>query len=152
MDLRAKIPPVPVALIAGAAMWLAARATPDWRLAIPAARVVEVSFAGAGALFAALGVVAFRRARTTVDPLHPAKATSLVTSGVYRVTRNPMYLGLLLLLAGYAVYLANPVTLLGLVAFVAYLDRFQIAPEEAALTAAFGDEFTAYCQRVRRWL
>lgn len=152
MDLRAKIPPVPVALAAGAAMWLGARLTPAWRVTLPAPRWIEAAFASVAVLVVVLALVEFRRARTTVDPVHPRKASKLVTSGVFGVTRNPMYLGLLLLLAAYAVHLANPVAILGLVAFVAYLNRFQIVPEEAALTAAFGDEFTAYRQRVRRWL
>jgi protein-S-isoprenylcysteine O-methyltransferase Ste14 len=152
MDLRAKIPPVPVALLAGGVMWLMDRFTCSRRVALPTPRLMEAAFAGTGALIAALGVVAFRQAHTTVNPVHPGTASQLVTTGVYGVTRNPMYLGLLLLLAAYAVHLANPFAILGLVAFVAYLNRFQIAPEEAALTALFGAEYAAYQRRVRRWL
>jgi protein-S-isoprenylcysteine O-methyltransferase Ste14 len=84
--------------------------------------------------------------------LRPGTATALVVSGVYRITRNPMYLGFLLLLLAEIVWLANPVALLGAPAFVLYLNRFQIGPEEQALHAHFGPEFSNYAARVRRWI
>jgi protein-S-isoprenylcysteine O-methyltransferase Ste14 len=82
----------------------------------------------------------------------PAAASSLVTGGIYRWTRNPMYLGMALALAGWGLYLGNfgALALVGL--FVMYIDRYQIDPEERALTARFGDAFAAYRRRVRRWL
>jgi protein-S-isoprenylcysteine O-methyltransferase Ste14 len=98
------------------------------------------------------GVRAFGRARTTVDPLRPEKASSLVTAGIYRRTRNPMYVALAIALLAWAVWLAHPLTLLGVAAFVAWISRFQIAPEERALHALFGAEFDRYCSEVRRWL
>jgi protein-S-isoprenylcysteine O-methyltransferase Ste14 len=76
----------------------------------------------------------------------------MVTSGVYRHTRNPMYLGMLCLLGAWAAWLGNAAALLGLPAFVAYMNRFQIAPEERALAQRFGAAFDAYAARVRRWL
>jgi protein-S-isoprenylcysteine O-methyltransferase Ste14 len=112
----------------------------------------------AGVVFAiglaiALSAVAwFRRARTTVNPLAPETVSSLVTSGIYRVTRNPMYLGLLFALLAWAVLLANPIALIFLPLFVLYMNRFQIGPEETALEARFGSEFLSYKAGVRRWL
>jgi protein-S-isoprenylcysteine O-methyltransferase Ste14 len=97
-------------------------------------------------------VAAFRRARTTVNPLTPDATTALVESGIYRLTRNPMYLGFLLLLLAEIVWLANPVALLAAPAFVLYLNRFQIGPEERALRNRFGAKFQSYSHRVRRWL
>ncbi|MEB0160908.1 isoprenylcysteine carboxylmethyltransferase family protein, partial [Pseudomonas sp. AH2 (2023)] len=91
------------------------------------------------------------RSRTTVNPLRPDKAAALVSGGVYRVTRNPMYVGMMLLLVAWAVYLDSAWVLAGPVAFVAYITRFQIAPEERVLRAKFAD-FDAYAARVRRWL
>ena len=105
-----------------------------------------------GGILAFAGTRSFKRAQTTINPLRPTNASSLVTSGVYRFTRNPMYLGLLLLLLGWSVYLSSVVALVGPVFLVLYLGRFQIAPEERALTAKFGKDYLDYTSRVRRWL
>jgi protein-S-isoprenylcysteine O-methyltransferase Ste14 len=106
----------------------------------------------AGIAFSAAGVLAFRRARTTVNPTRPEEATQLVRSGVYRITRNPMYVGLACLLVAWAVFLSSPWALLGPLAFVLYIGRFQIAPEERALAKLFGSDYSAYQAEVRRWL
>jgi protein-S-isoprenylcysteine O-methyltransferase Ste14 len=111
-----------------------------------------VSFAGAGVVTGALGVVSFRRARTTVNPTRPDSSSSLVLSGVYAFTRNPMYLGLLLVLVGWAIFLSNILAFLVLPGFIFYMNRFQIEPEERALASLFGREFDAYKSRVRKWL
>ena len=105
------------------------------------------------ALFCCLaGVYCFRRAHTTVDPLHPDKASRLVTGGIYRVSRNPMYLGMACLLTAWTIWLGALWPWLGPVAFVLYITRFQIRPEERMLTTLFGEAYTAYTQRVRRWV
>lgn len=133
-------------------MWLLAQATPGFGL--PAALRVTALAACATAA-AALGLAAvqsFRRARTTVNPLSPHACSVLVTSGVFRFSRNPMYLALFLVLAGWGLYLANAFTLLLAFAFVIYMNRFQIRPEERALQQAFGQAFADYRRRVRRWL
>ncbi|MCK7595599.1 methyltransferase family protein [Pseudomarimonas salicorniae] len=105
-----------------------------------------------GAAVALSGVLSFRRQRTTVNPLSPDQASSLVCSGIYRFSRNPMYLGFLLLLGAAAAWLSSLHALWLMPAFVLYLNRFQIEPEERALAARFGAEFSAYRQRVRRWI
>jgi len=105
-----------------------------------------------GMVFSAAGIVAFRRARTTVDPTRPEAASSLVRSGIYRVSRNPMYLGLSLVLVAWAVFLASPWALCGPAVFIFYMSRFQVAPEERALSRLFGSEYAWYKARVRRWL
>ena len=150
--LKLKIPPPVVALFMGVLMWLAARATPTCAFMMPARRILAACLALAGLSTAILGVVSFRRAGTTVNPMQPEKATSLVTSGIYRVTRNPMYVGLLLALTAWAVFLANALGFLFLPALVLYLNRFQIAPEEVALARVFGQQFIDYKSRVRRWV
>jgi protein-S-isoprenylcysteine O-methyltransferase Ste14 len=96
--------------------------------------------------------MAFHRARTTVNPFKPTETSTIVTAGIYRVSRNPMYLGLLFLLAGWAIMLSNVAAVAMLPAFVAYMTRIQIQPEERALQAKFGSEFTDYKGSVRRWL
>ncbi len=92
------------------------------------------------------------RAGTTVDPTTPSKSTSVVSGGIYRFTRNPMYLGFLLVLAGWATYLSNPLVLLGPVFFVFFMNRFQIIPEERILKSRFGVPFERYLEAVRRWI
>ncbi len=84
--------------------------------------------------------------------MKPDTASSVVTAGIYRATRNPMYLGLALALAGWAMYLSNLVALLIVPAFVAYMTQFQIKPEERTLLAKFGPGFAAYMAAVRRWI
>ena len=105
-----------------------------------------------GACFDVAGLLAFKKAQTTVNPLAPNRSTAVVSTGVYRITRNPMYLGMALILLGLALYLASPWALLGPLVFAAFITRFQIQPEERALTARFGAAYTAYCTQVRRWL
>lgn len=150
--LELKIPPPLVALLICVAMWFAARLGPmlEVPLAVRIAALVVLALAG-GAL-AWSGDVAFKRAKTTINPLKPQNATALVTSGVYRYTRNPMYVGLALVVLGWTAFLGSAVALLGLVVFVAYITRFQIMPEERALSAKFGADYSGYTSRVRRWL
>ena len=140
--LELKVPPLIVAVLILAAMWLASRSGPSIDLP-PLIRTVGAgAIAASGGILAFAGKIAFRRAKTTINPMRPANASSLVTSGIYRFTRNPMYLGLLLLLLGWSVYLSSvfvgPVLL--------------IAPEERVLAAKFGEAYLDYTSRVRRWL
>ena len=150
--LALKIPPPAVTLITGALMWLVARAMPVLAFDFPYRYLVAASLVVAGVAIDVLGLVSFLRARTTINPLKPQSSSALVVSGIYTLTRNPMYLGLLLILLGWAVYLAYIAAFLFLPAFVLYMNRFQIAPEERALAALFGDAFAAYKMQVRRWL
>jgi protein-S-isoprenylcysteine O-methyltransferase Ste14 len=152
MPLELKVPPLLVALILGASMWLVARLTPGLAAELPYAEVVAGAVLLAAVAIALAGVVAFRRARTTVDPIHPDHASAIVTGGIYGLTRNPMYLGFLLLLAAWAIWLGNLPACLGLPAFVKYMNRFQILPEERFLGGKFGAPYAAYLLRVRRWI
>jgi protein-S-isoprenylcysteine O-methyltransferase Ste14 len=147
-----KIPPVATVLLLGGLMFVAARAVPDLGYTLPARRVGALTLALAGVVIALLGVISFRRAKTTVNPLHPEAASALVVSGIYRLTRNPMYLGLLLLLLGWAMFLANALTLVFPAVYVPLMNRLQILPEEKALAEKFGSGFADYQSKVRRWL
>ena len=150
MDNR--IPPPLVATLFGLLMGFAARYLPgalelaiEWRIGL----ALLVSLAGLGICLA--GVLSFRRARTTVNPLKPQAASALVRSGVYRYTRNPMYLGFATVLIAWSIFLAWPPALLGVLGFVLYMNLFQIGPEERALASLFGEAFAQYCRQVRRW-
>ena len=152
--LELKIPPPLVAAAVAGCMYAVAVLLPAPVLALPpGVRVgMALALAAVGAGFDVAGLLAFRKARTTVNPLTPHRSVAVVSTGVYRFTRNPMYLGLALILLGLAVYLASPWALLGPLVFAAYITRFQIVPEERALQARFGAAYTAYRARVRRWL
>lgn len=133
-------------------MWALDRAFPGARAVTRWNDEIALALLAAGIVLAVAGAVSFVRARTTVDPLHPENATALVTSGVFRITRNPMYVGMALAVAAFSVWLGTWLGVVGVVAFVAWIDRVQIPAEERALEAHFGPAFTAYRNRVRRWL
>jgi protein-S-isoprenylcysteine O-methyltransferase Ste14 len=115
------------------------------------AALAAVFFVGAG-VFGFPAFVAFAKAGTTVSPVQIDRSSALVTSGIYRITRNPMYVSLALLLCALTAWLGLPLGALGPAAFVAFVTRFQIIPEERALSARFGSAYDAYRQSVRRWL
>lgn len=152
MNLELRVPPVAVVALAAALMWVAARWLPQAAFPLPARGAVAVALVALGAAIAIAGVVEFRRARTTVNPMTPEAASAVVATGVFRFSRNPMYLGMLFALAGWGAWLGNAVSLVALPLFVLYMNRFQIVPEERALAERFGDAYRAYLQRVRRWI
>ena len=151
-SLELKIPPPVVGVLVGLAMWAIASMSPGLDLPRPFRVTVAIALVLAGGAFSLAGAMSFRRAGTTVNPMKPETTRALVSTGIYRFTRNPMYIGLLLALIGWAVFLAAPWALVGPLAFVLYIGRFQIAPEERALSKRFGADFDAYKAKVRRWL
>lgn len=94
----------------------------------------------------------FKKKDTTVNPMKPNETTKLVTDGFFKITRNPMYLGMLLFLLGLSIYNGLIVGLIFLPLFVGYITYFQIIPEENAMLEIFGEEFTLYMKKVRRWI
>lgn len=150
--LELRIPPAAVFAVAALLMKIVARALPALHVAVPGRVVLAVAVAVVGGLMGVAGILAFHRAKTTVHPMKPSEASSLVVTGIYTRFRNPMYLGLLILLLSWGLYLAHPVSLLMLPGFVLYMNRFQIIPEERALAAMFGADFEAYRARARRWI
>ncbi len=147
-----RLPPPLVAGLIALLMSLAASRLPGIELAWTARLTLALPVLLLGLGVCLSGVLAFRRACTTVNPLQPQQASALVEAGIYRYSRNPMYLGFAIVLAAWALALVSPLTLLGVVAFVLYMNRFQIAPEERALEALFGESFVRYRARVRRWI
>ena len=94
----------------------------------------------------------FKAASTTINPLKPEEASSLVTSGIFNYSRNPMYLGLALILIAGSLFLDTWSGVLFVPLFVLFMNQFQISPEETAMQNLFGKEFDAYRNRVRRWI
>ena len=150
--LELRLPPPAVLLLWGALMQAGAWAWPTLGFDFPARLPLAAGLVLAGLACGLAGVLAFRRAQTTLNPKRPERASCVVSTGIYRHTRNPMYLGIALMLAGWAVYLAHALAFAALPLFFAYLTRFQIMPEEDRLREKFGPAYLDYRQRVRRWL
>lgn len=150
--LELKVPPVALVLILALATWLLSVYVPSLAFATPWRAAVAVAFVGVGIVISLVGVVAFRQANTTVNPTKPGTTSAMVTSGVYRLSRNPMYVGFFFVLIGWALFLSHALAFAILPVFVMYMNRFQILPEERALSAKFGREFTDYRHSVRRWV
>jgi len=150
--LEHRIPPPLIAALIAVLMWIGAQYGPNlgidvgWRLSVGAVLALL------GLAVTVSGVRAFKQAGTTVNPVKIETASSLVTDGIFSMTRNPMYLGMALLLLGWTAYLASPWAIPGPIAFVLFINRFQIAPEERAMQAKFGKAYEDYQQRVRRWM
>jgi len=150
--LALKVPPVVVLLVVLIAVYIHDQLFPLGNI-LGESRYMLAQVLFALAVFIAIaGIVSFKRAKTTVNPVQIEKASSLVTSGMFRITRNPMYLGMLLLVIGFAIRLDNPIALIWAVVFQQYMNRFQIFPEERMLAFLFGDAYENYMTRVRRWL
>jgi len=151
-QLELKIPPVALLLIIALMMWGIAELFMSFSFSFFTSSFVALLIAFSGVMFALLGVYQFRKQGTTVDPRIPEKSTSLVTSGVYQFSRNPMYVGMLLMLVGWGIYLGNIASFIMLPVFILYMNRFQIMPEETFMAEKFGSAYQQYKKSVRRWL
>ncbi len=150
--LKHKVPPPLVAIICAFLSWvmsIGSMPIVDAHLTRLACSLILLFVAG---FIGVSGVVSFNKAKTTINPLTPTKASSLVYTGVFQYTRNPMYLCLALVILAFCTYLATPISIFGLAVFIVYITEFQIKPEEQALQSLFKDEYAAYCKQVRRWL
>jgi len=151
-SLELKLPPPLVTALTAIGMWFTADATAGLNRVHAMQNSLTVTLTLVGIAVAVYGVLCFRRARTTINPLKPAEASSLVITGVFHYSRNPMYLGMLCILMGWAIHLGNVLATSWLFIYVVYLTRFQIIPEERALLERFGDSYADYMKRVRRWI
>jgi protein-S-isoprenylcysteine O-methyltransferase Ste14 len=152
LNLELRIPPPFVALLTIPLMWLLSKELPTTEFLGSGSITIAFGISLLGIAFIGTGVTQFKRMQTTITPRRPEEASILVTNGIYRISRNPMYVGLMLVLLGWAAFLASPISLAGPVAFIAYITRFQIKPEERILLAKFGDEYQKYLSRARRWI
>ncbi|MCW8328560.1 isoprenylcysteine carboxylmethyltransferase family protein [Photobacterium sp. SDRW27] len=146
-----KLPPPVVLLVTLGGMYLFSYYWPIWTFSFFGQSMLVLLCCLFGTLIGLAGIVAFAKARTTVDPRKPDRTSRLVTSGVYRFSRNPMYLGLVFLLVAAFFYFSALSSVIMIPLFVFYMNNFQIGPEEDVLEALFGDEYRQYCEQVRRW-
>jgi protein-S-isoprenylcysteine O-methyltransferase Ste14 len=146
------VPPPLIALALAGVMWMSGRAFPAWRIASTVLAPVAFAIGTVAMLIFFAAAIQFLRHRTTINPVAPGRASTLITSGIYRLSRNPIYLADFLLLAAFAIWLGHPLALPFPFLFVWIMNRWQIAAEERALRGLFGDQYARYCASVRRWL
>ena len=144
-------PPVAFAIVA-VAMWWIGRSVEFGRTSFAYQALIGIALIVLGVGIVAVSIRLFVVAGTTPNPMQPKNATQLVTSGAYSLSRNPMYVGDTVMLAGIAVWIGSVLNLVLIAAFVWTIDRFQIAAEEKALAEVFGNRYVAYRGKVRRWL
>ncbi len=150
--MNPKIPPPLIVAVIATAMWAVDRELPSARIESALLAPLAIALAVGGLVLAFAAVVAFIRAGTTINPLRPSRATRLITTGVFRLSRNPIYVADALLLAAWMAWLGGLFNPLFILIFFWIIQQWQIVPEELALRALFGDDYARYCARVRRWL
>jgi protein-S-isoprenylcysteine O-methyltransferase Ste14 len=150
--LELKIPPLALMLIIALFMWLSAPYFPSIVLAEPTRFGIFIATILLAIILILSGAYCFKKANTTVNPTKPESSSTLVTYGIYQYTRNPMYVGFACVLVGWAFFLTSPYLLIWLLVFIAYMNSFQIKPEESMLTSLFSQDFIDYKKQVRRWL
>jgi len=149
--MKLKVPPAVIMLIFGGLMYVLDRFLPVGEFEFIGKQQLAAFLSGLGVLVILIAIIQFFISKTTVDPLNPKKTSNLVTNGIYKFTRNPMYLGMLLFLLAFGLKLGNAFNTLIAAGFVSYMNHFQIKPEEKALFEVFGKEYTIYCKLTRRW-
>lgn len=152
--MKNRIPPPVLLLITGTAMWFVSRSAFAYAIDMPQTTAIAIAIllAACGIAIDVSALLQFRAAETTVNPLRPENASSLVRSGIFGKTRNPMYLGLLFILSGWALWLGSLANIAILFLFVPLITFLQIMPEEDALIALFPEDYADYCKQVPRWL
>lgn len=150
--LETRVPPPIVMVLVASVMWTVARYTSSLTFTGSMPVIIPVAMVLLGLVLNSVPKVSFGRAGTTVNPMTPHASARLVSGGLYRVSRNPMYLGHVLILLGWGVYLQNGWSLALVMLYVLYVQRFQILPEEHALRSRFPGAYDEYANRVRRWL
>jgi len=149
--MELKLPPIVVLFGFGIAMYLLDRFLPFGDFDFFGRTYLKSFLLLLAVLVSMISLGQFYKSKTSVDPTKPEKASKLVTNGIYTLTRNPMYLAMLLLLLAFGLHLGNAFNVLLAAGFVGYMNRFQIIPEEQALLTIFGKEYQQYCKKVRRW-
>ena len=145
-----KIPPPIITLICGLGIYFSRPLFPKYNYI--STDIIAASFLLLGIITLITAVLSFRIQSTTVNPLQPEKASSLVVSGIFKYSRNPMYLGMLLILISMTIKFNFVGGILIIFVFIAFITKFQIIPEETVLERLFGKEFIRYKKKTRRWI
>ena len=150
--MKLLIPPPIQALLSAIMMCLISRYFTHANFSLNGINIFALIFLIIAVIIIILSMYKFRKIKTTISPLRPNKTSSLVKSGIYEYTRNPMYLGLLLMLFSIALFLKNFISFLIIPLFILFITKNQILPEEEALENIFGEEYRNYKNKVRRWI
>ena len=148
--LKNKIPPPIVTLVFAALIYFSSEWSPS--IVFLGQNLISLFLMMLGFLVLLIAISAFIKLKTTINPLKPEAATSLITTGIFKLSRNPMYLGMLLLIISLWIKTGDVLGFILVAGFIAYLNYFQIFPEEQAMKRLFSDKYKTYCQQVRRWL
>lgn len=151
-SLELKVPPVAQVIIIAIVMYSISKTMPSLQFSFNGSTLIAVGLIVLGLCIGMMGIAQFRKAQTTPNPQALDRVSSLVTSGIYQYSRNPMYLGLVLALLGWALYLSHVLPFVLVPVFMLYMTRFQIQPEERMMARKFGNDYQAYLMRVRRWI
>ena len=148
--MKTKIPPPIIALICIAINYLSTYLINP--VYFPNIEIIGGLILLFGVITAMLAILLLKKNKTTVNPLRPEETTSLVTTGIYSITRNPMYLGLLFVISSTILFFGSWFGIITLLFFIWYINKYQIISEEEAMQKLFGDKYYDYKQRVRRWI
>ena len=150
--IELKVPPPIVVLIFGYVMWVLHRCFPVFHSHLHGGKVISISIAAIAIILGCLALSQFVQWKTTVNPMKINNASALITTGLFSISRNPIYIVDLLLLFSWVIWLGQWVNIALLPFFIIYLNRFQIEPEERVLKKIFGAKYEKYCSATRRWI
>nr|WP_319555954.1 isoprenylcysteine carboxylmethyltransferase family protein [uncultured Vibrio sp.] len=150
--LELRVPPVAVFLLVVLLMYWLKRLTPNFMITVPFVEFVVAILTLLSGFIGIAGLHEFRKVKTTVNPVKPEFATTVVSTGVFAYTRNPMYFALLLLIIALGLWWQHLSVILCGALFISYMNRYQIKPEEHVLERLFGEDYLKYKNRVRRWV
>jgi protein-S-isoprenylcysteine O-methyltransferase Ste14 len=150
--MKLKIPPALQVAIFATLMWIIKKVTSSTHFEFEQQKTISWVIFAIGILIEVIAIYAFRKARTTADPLNPSKASKLVIVSIYKLSRNPMYLGMLFILFSFVIRLGSLFTFPVLILYIWYITTYQVKPEEKVLAKLFGDDYSTYCKKVRRWI
>ena len=148
--MKTKIPPPIIALICIVINYLSTYLINP--IKFPNIEIIGGLILLLGVATAVLATLLFKKDQTTVNPRNPEKTTTLVTNGIFSITRNPMYLGLFFSISSTILFFGSWFGIIILMFFVWYINKFQIIPEEEAMEKLFGNKYSEYRQKVRRWI
>ena len=148
--MKTKIPPPIIALVCIVINYLSTYLINPIRF--PNIEIIGGLILLLGLITAILAILLFKKNKTTVNPINPEETTTLVTTGIFSITRNPMYLGLFFVISSTILFFGSWIGVIILMFFVWYINKFQIIPEEEAMGKLFGEKYNEYRQNVRRWI
>ncbi|QKJ23540.1 methyltransferase family protein [Poseidonibacter lekithochrous] len=152
MSLELKIPPAAVMLFFMVLMYFISSVFSSLNIDFMFQMFLSIETAVSGFVLIVAASYVFNEKGTSINPMKPESASSLVTNGIYKFTRNPMYLGIAVILFAWLIFLGNVLNIINIVLFILYMNRYQIIPEERALEKKFGDDYLSYRTKVKRWL